>query len=91
MEVSDYLAQFDYTKKLPSDRSGDDRYLCVRDGERFLLRVSDGSNYEKKKREYEHILQLGKTVPSMPKCIDFSVSKSGGKVFTLLTWTEEAK
>ena len=87
MEVMDYLAQFDFTKKLPEDFSGDERYLCVRDGENFLLRVSDGSDYERKKREYEHLRLLSETVPSMPRCIDFSMSDNGKKVFTLLTET----
>lgn len=84
-EVLDYLAQFDYTKKLPDDQSGDDRYLCMRDGESFQLRVSEGADYERKKKEYEQMKKLSEKVSSMPRCVDFSISDSGKKVFTLLT------
>lgn len=91
MEVMDYLAQFDHTKKLPGDISGDERYQCFRGGERFLLRVADGAMYEQRKREFEHLRQLGKTVAGMPRCIDLRVSDSGKNVFMLLSWVAETK
>ena len=86
MEVLDYLAQFDHTKKLIDGLPGYEKYDCMRDGERFLLLIADGKEKGQSKQEFDFLKRLSKADDPDLKCIDFSASERGEKLFLLLSW-----
>lgn len=59
--------------------------LHTQNGERLLLRISDGKLYEKKKAQFELLQKLKTFNVNCSKAIDFGILSSG-EVFMLLTW-----
>lgn len=86
MDYTTYLSRFQNAKKISEGMSSDEKYHCIRDNKECLLRIADGSEYEQKKAEYEHLERLSKAGLPVPECIDFSKSDDGAHVFTLLSW-----
>ena len=74
--------------------SGDRKYyLETKDGERFLLRVSDISSYETKQHEFEIMKKMSAAGIKMSLPISFGICEEGKSVYLLLSWCdgEEAK
>lgn len=74
--------------------SGDKKYYVeTKLGERLLLRVSDVSEYNEKKDEYDIIKTISATGLKMSLPISFGVCEDGKNVYQILTWCdgEEAK
>lgn len=81
---SDSWASIEYVDKGWSD---DKKYHIVTDnGDHLLLRVSDLSTYEEKKREYEIVQKLSRLDFEMSKAYDIGICKAG--VYMLLGWIQ---
>lgn len=63
-------------------------YIRTFDGQELLLRTSEISQYNKKKREYEAILLLEDTDILMSRPLQFGICNGGQTVYSLLTWIE---
>lgn len=57
-------------------------------GRELLLRTSDISQYDQKKREYEAILLLEDKEIEMSRPLQFGVCNNGQSVYSILTWIE---
>ena len=82
------------TEPIHKGWSGDRKYyLETKDGERFLLRVSDISSYETKQHEFEIMKKISATGIKMSLPISFGICEEGKSVYLLLSWCdgEEAK
>lgn len=55
-------------------------------GSPFVLRVSDSSQYDKKKKEYEFIKMLNSLDVIMSKAVDFGTCNNGANVYMLVTY-----
>ncbi len=76
-------------KKITKGMSGDNKYYIeTNDGRKMLLRIADISEYDRKKREYQFVVQLNKSHIPMPEAISFTISKDKKRVLTLLSWIE---
>ncbi|WP_422657728.1 aminoglycoside phosphotransferase family protein [Paenibacillus sp. EC2-1] len=63
-------------------------YIQTVDGTEMLLRMSDLSQYEKKKIEFESMKLLNGIDVPMSRPIEFGLCNNGQSVFSLLTWME---
>ena len=82
------------TEPIHKGWSGDRKYyLETKDGERFLLRVSDISSYETKQHEFEIMKKISAAGIKMSLPISFGICEEGNSVYLLLSWCdgEEAK
>lgn len=61
-------------------------YIRTADGRELLLRVSDISQYENKKQEFEAIKQLDNLDILISRPVDFGICNNGESVYSLLTW-----
>lgn len=69
--------------------SGDVKYhITKRDSQELLLRVSDISLYDRKKKEYEAMMMLNGCEVLMSRPVDFGICNKGRNVFVLLTWID---
>ena len=69
--------------------SKDEKYLVTaRGGERLLLRLSDASMYEAKKKEFDIVTKYARLGFPMSRPLAFGRCEGGEKVYTLLTWVE---
>jgi len=69
--------------------SDDKKYHIVTDeGIQLLLRVSDISKYEIRKKDYETMKRLDEVDVLISRPIDFGVCNDGKHVYFLLTWLE---
>ena len=67
--------------------SGDKKYCITNDrGEKYLLRISDVSQYEKKKEEFQLMLELAKLGVPMCLPIEFGVCDDG--VYSIQSWID---
>lgn len=68
-------------------------YIETNNGERLLLRISDISQYEDKKREFDITKKMAAVNINMSQPIDFGICNGGKNVYQILTWCdgEEAK
>lgn len=85
---------FTRVEELKKGWSSDRKFFVEnRDGERFLLRLSDISAYEEKKEEFDLLSRFAKTGIKMSQPLDFGTCDQGQSVYQLLTWCdgEEAK
>ncbi len=74
--------------------SGDKKYYVeTKEGKRLLLRVSDISLYEEKRREFDIVKRMSATGMKMSLPISFGVCENGKSVYQLLSWCDgtEAK
>ena len=82
------------TEPIHKGWSGDRKYyLETKDGERFLLRVSDISSYETKQHEFEIMKKMSAAGIKMSLPISFGICEEGKSVYLLRSWCdgEEAK
>lgn len=82
------------TEPIHKGWSGDRKYyLETKDGERFLLRVSDISSYETKQHEFEIMKKISAAGIKMSLPISFGICEEGKSVYLFLSWCdgEEAK
>lgn len=63
-------------------------YIKTIGGSELLLRTSDISQYDQKKREYEAILRLVDQDILMSRPLQFGVCNGGQTVYSLLTWID---
>lgn len=61
-------------------------YIRNKDGQEFLLRVSEISELEKKSREYENLSKISGLNINMSMPLNFGVCSNNTKVFSLLSW-----
>lgn len=68
-------------------------YVETGNGEKLLLRVSDISNYDDKKHEFDIMKRITAAGINMSQPIDFGICDDGKSVYQLMTWCEgeEAK
>lgn len=80
---------FSKVKEIKKGMSGDRKY-CVEtiEGKRLLLRITDVSNYETKKKDYDFLLNINKANLPVPQAIDFGMCEDGKSVYMLLEWIE---
>jgi len=81
----------DWRSVTPVDKgwSGDRKFLVVDgDGKKLLLRISDGAEYEAKKKEYEIISQYSELGFPMSAPVEFGTCDGGKSVYMLLLWVE---
>jgi len=76
-------------KPIDKGLSGDKKYYVETiDGQRLILRVSDISEYDRKKSAYERMEHMDNHNISMSRPIDFGVCDNGQSVYQLLTWCD---
>lgn len=63
-------------------------YIKTSGGKQLLLRLSDISQYEKKKREFESLRLLMNMDILFTQPIDFGICNNGQSVYSLLTWID---
>jgi len=68
-------------------------YVETKNADKLLLRVSDFSEYEDKKREFDIMKKMAKVGINMSLPIDFGICNNGKSVYQILTWCDgiEAK
>ena len=74
--------------------SGDKKYYVETDtGEKRLLRISDISEYERKKNEFDYMKRMAPSGLFMSSPLDFGLCNGGKSVYQFLSWCEgeEAK
>jgi len=80
---------FSTVKEIEKGMSGDRKYYIeTRVGKKLLLRITEVSNYETKRKDYDFLLSLNKADLPVPKAIDFGVCEGGASVYMLLEWME---
>lgn len=86
--------QFTKVEKINKGWSGDQKYYAESStGEKYLLRISDISEYSKKEAEFTVMQKMAKAGIKMSLPVAFGVCNEGKSVYQLLTWCEgeEAK
>ena len=69
--------------------SADEKYYIETDsGEKLLLRISDLSVFDEKRREFEAIKKFSALGFEMSAPVDFGLCENGERVFMLLTWVD---
>ena len=68
--------------------SSDKKYLVTTKDRKLLLRISDGEQYQAKKKEYEIIQKYAALGFPMSAPVDFGLCDGGRSVYMLLTWVE---
>lgn len=63
-------------------------YIESMNGQKLLLRVSDRSNFDKRKKEFEIVEMYANLGIEMSKPIEFGICNNGNHVYMLLTWVE---
>lgn len=63
-------------------------YIETVDGRKLLLRVTDISEYERKKAEFEMMKQVAALGVPMSQPLDFGICDNGKSVYSLLTWCD---
>ena len=80
---------FSTVKEISKGMSGDRKYYIeTTEGEKILLRITEASNYETKKKDYDFLLCINKAGLPVLKAIDFGVCEGGASVYMLLEWME---
>lgn len=63
-------------------------YIESRNGEKFLLRLSDISTYDNKNKEFEMMKKVIKSGVNMSRPIDFGICGNGSYVYSLLSYID---
>lgn len=88
---SEMKEKFDITKfDLVTQGLSDDKKFCVKtsNGKCFLLRVSNISEYERKKTIYDIMKKVDNLGIPMCRPVDFGICNDGKNVYQLLTWCD---
>ena len=76
-------------EKVSKGWSSDRKYrIRTREGSLLLLRISDGQQYQEKKKEFEIIGKYAALGFPMSQPVDFGFCNNGENVYMLLTWVE---
>ena len=76
-------------EKITKGWSSDEKYkIEISDGQILLLRISDISAYDYKKKEYEIVEKYSKLGFAMSSPIDFGICNEGKSCYMLLTYVE---
>ncbi|MDO5115172.1 MAG: phosphotransferase [Synergistaceae bacterium] len=92
-DIADYET-FTKIEAIHKGWSSDKKYYVeTADGKKLLLRISDISEYEDKKREFDIIGRMSAVGINMYHQVDFGICNDKKSVYQLLTWVEgeEAK
>lgn len=82
-----FVAEWKEARLIEKGWSDDKKYLVKTfAGEKLLLRLSDISNYDKKKKEYEIINKYAKLGFAMSMPVSFGECNQGQNVYMLLSW-----
>ncbi|MBQ8846222.1 MAG: phosphotransferase [Lachnospiraceae bacterium] len=80
---------FSKVNEISKGMSGDRKYYIeTRDGKKLLLRITDISNYDTKKKDYDFLLSVNKADLPVPKAVDFGMCEDRDSVYMLLEWME---
>ncbi len=80
---------FSKVKEIEKGMSGDRKYYVeTTEGKKLLLRITEASNYETKKKDYDFLININKANLPVPKAIDFGMCEEGKSVYMLLEWIE---
>ena len=78
--------KFSKIEKLSHGWSNDQKYyISTKDNNEYILRVSDASLYEKRKRQFEYLKELEKLDLPIPKPIDVGYLNDN-EIYMLLTY-----
>lgn len=80
-----------FTKIEPLDKgysSEKKYYIETTGGKRFLLRIADVPEYNRKKNEYNMMKRVASIDVPMPQPVDLGVCNGGKNVYQLLTWCD---
>jgi aminoglycoside phosphotransferase (APT) family kinase protein len=89
--MKDIKSYYTFTKVEPIKKgwSSDKKYYVeAADGRKLLLRVSDISQYHRKKAEFEIMKQVAALSVPMSQPVDLGTCDNGQGVYSLLTWCE---
>ena len=76
-------------EKITKGWSSDEKYkIETADGQTLLLRISDISTYDYKKKEYEIVEKYSKLGFAMSSPVDFGICNEGKNCYMLLTYVE---
>lgn len=76
-------------EKIAKGWSSDEKYIIeTNNGQKLLLRISDISNYEGKKKEFEIVQKYSKLGFAMSSPVDFGICNEGKNCYMLLTYVE---
>ena len=76
-------------EKISKGWSSDEKYkIETQDGQALILRISDISAYESKKKEFEIVRKYSKLGFAMSQPIDFGVCDEGAKCYMILSFVE---
>ena len=80
---------FSTVKEITKGMSGDRKYYIETiESRKLLLRITEASHYETKKKDYEFLLCLNKVGLPVPEAVDFGLCEDGASVYMLLEWIE---
>lgn len=83
------LAQAVKIERITNGWSRDQKYYVeTATKEKFLLRIAELSQYDKKKHEFEMMKRLAESGVPMSQPVDFGICDNGKRVYTLLTWCD---
>ena len=83
------LHQLGNVKKIHKGWSGDQKYYAENiAGGKFLLRISDVSEYRKKQKEFAAMQKMAQAGIKMSLPVAFGICNDGKSVYQLLTWCE---
>lgn len=81
--------RFIRTELITKGISGDRKYyLETTDGKRLLARISDSSEYERKRSVYGLLQKVSNIDLPMPMPVDFGYCEDESGIYTLLTWVD---
>lgn len=83
--ATSFVTVNEITKGMSGDRK---YYVETKDGQKLLLRITNVSDYETKKRDYDFLLCLNNAGLPVPKAVDFGRCEGGNSVYMLLEWME---
>jgi len=63
-------------------------YIETADHQRFILRISDIADYDRKKAAYERMIYMDEHKIPMSRPVDFGICDEGKSVYQLLTWCD---
>jgi serine/threonine-protein kinase len=89
--VKDMPKSESYARVEPVEKgwSSDRKYrISAKNGEQWLLRISDISQYERKKAEYVSLEAVAVTGILMSAPVEFGICDGGKSVYQLLSWIE---
>ena len=76
-------------EKITKGWSSDEKYIIeTHNGQKLLLRISDISDYEGKKKEFEIVQKYSKLGFAMSSPVDFGICNEGKSGYMLLTYVE---